>query len=111
MKKTVINLQSIRETAVKLATDFCLLSRRILRYANLGTPRADFLREVSRMLLKFSHCDGIELRMRDGDLFYRWEATDGEGESERALSIAVRRRRWGAGRWVCARSSAPAHHR
>ncbi|HUT97523.1 MAG TPA: ATP-binding protein [bacterium] len=81
MKKTVINLQSIRETAVKLATDFCILSRRILHYANLGTPRADFLREVSRMLLEFSHCDGIELRMRDGDLHYRWEATDGEGEN------------------------------
>jgi signal transduction histidine kinase len=81
MKKTVINLQSIRETAVKLATDFCLLSRRILRYANLGTPRADFLREVSRMLLEFSHCDAVELRMRDGDLFYRWEATDGGDEN------------------------------
>ena len=79
--RTVTNLQSIRETAVKLATDFCLLSRRILRYANLGTPRADFLREVSRMLLEFSHCDGVELRMRDGDLHYRWEATDGEGEN------------------------------
>lgn len=81
MKKTVTNLQSIRETAVKLATDFSILSRRILRYANLGTPRADFLREVSRMLLEFSHCDGVELRMRDGDLHYRWGVTDGEGEN------------------------------
>ena len=79
--RTVINLQSIRETAVKLATDFCILSRRILRYANLGTPRADFLREVSRMLMEFSRCDGIGLRMRDGDLFYRWEVTDGGEES------------------------------
>jgi two-component system NtrC family sensor kinase len=81
MKKTGINLQSIRETAVKLATDFCLLSRRILRYANLGTPRVDFLREVSRMLLEFSRCDAVEMRMRDGDFHYRWEATDGDGES------------------------------
>ncbi|MCX7021759.1 MAG: ATP-binding protein [bacterium] len=81
MNKTVTNLQSIRETAVKLAADFCFITRRILRFANLGTPRLEFLREMSRMLLEFSHCDAVELRMRDGDLHYRWVATDGKGEN------------------------------
>jgi len=59
----------------KLAGDFLGLSRRILRYANRGVPRIDFLREVSKMLMGFSKCDAVELRLRDSGLHYRWEAT------------------------------------
>ncbi len=81
MRKTKIDLQHIRETAVQLAIDLSTLSKRILRYANLGTPRADFLRKISHMLLKFSGCESVELRMQDGDLNYRWEATDGKEEN------------------------------
>lgn len=50
------------------------LSRNILRFANRGLPRIAFLREVSNMLLDFSGCDALALRLRDGDLRYRWIA-------------------------------------
>lgn len=81
MRRTPADLERIRETAVKLAVDFCSLSRRILRYANRGTPRADFLREVSRMILDFSTADALELRMTDGELRYRWSAVRDDGEA------------------------------
>jgi len=51
------------------------LSREILHCANRGLPRMDFLREVSTMLMDASGCDAIEVRLNDGDLHYRWEAT------------------------------------
>ena len=50
------------------------LSQAILHCANRGLPRADFLREVSELVLDFSGCDAIEVRLNDGDLHYRWEA-------------------------------------
>ncbi|MBD3372716.1 MAG: hypothetical protein GF403_08380 [Candidatus Coatesbacteria bacterium] len=81
VKRTAGDLESIRETAVKLAVDFCSLSRRILRYANRGTPRADFLRAVSGMILDFSGADALELRMTDGELRYIWQS--GTGETDR----------------------------
>lgn len=67
----------------KLAQNFSLLSRRILRYANRGVPRIEFLREVSRMLMEFSGCDAIELRLKHADLHYRWIATAHPEESFR----------------------------
>ena len=51
------------------------LSRAILRWANRGLPRIDFLSETSKALLDFSGCDAVEVRLSDGDLHYRWEAT------------------------------------
>ncbi len=56
------------------AEDSVRLSQAILHCANRGLPRADFLREVSELLLGFSGCDAIEVRLNDGDLHYRWEA-------------------------------------
>ncbi len=50
------------------------LSQAVLHCANRGLPRADFLREVSELLLDFSGCDAIEVRLNDGDLHYCWEA-------------------------------------
>jgi signal transduction histidine kinase len=35
----------------------------------------DFLRKVSKLLMEFSRCDGIELRLRDPELQYSWEAS------------------------------------
>lgn len=57
------------------ADKYISLSRRILRLANRGTPRIVFLREVSDMLLDFSACDAIELRLKDNELYYRWKAS------------------------------------
>lgn len=50
------------------------LSRDILRLGNRGLPRIAFLREMSIMLLDFSGCDALAVRMRDGELRYRWMA-------------------------------------
>ncbi len=56
------------------AEDSVRLSQAILHCANRGLPRADFLREVSELLLDFSGCDAIEVRLNDGELHYCWEA-------------------------------------
>jgi two-component system NtrC family sensor kinase len=57
------------------AQDSVLLSRTILHSANRGLPRMDFLLDVSDVLLEFSGCDAVEVRLSDGDLHYRWEAS------------------------------------
>jgi two-component system NtrC family sensor kinase len=57
------------------AQDLATLSQAILRHANRGLSRIDFMREVSKMLMEFSQCDAVELRLRDPDLYYLWEAT------------------------------------
>jgi len=54
--------------------DSVRLSREILHWANRGLPRTDFLREVSKVLMDFTGCDAVEIRLSDGDLHYRWEA-------------------------------------
>ncbi|MCD4733851.1 hypothetical protein K8R78_06395 [bacterium] len=79
MKRTKVELQHIRESVVKIAVNFCNLSRQILHYANLGTPRADFLSKISLMLLDFSNCDEVEWRVKDGELHYRWESNQSNG--------------------------------
>ena len=47
----------------------------VLRDANRGLPRVDFLRRVSKVLMDFSGCDAVELRLKDPDLHYSWEAS------------------------------------
>ncbi|HVP36082.1 MAG TPA: GAF domain-containing protein, partial [Terriglobales bacterium] len=54
-----------------LAEDFYLLSNRILLYASRALPRLDFIREISDMLLDFSGCDQVEIRVKRRDKFYR----------------------------------------
>ena len=56
------------------AEDSVRLSRAISDCAGRGLPRIRFLQEVSALLLDFSGCDAIEVRLHDGDLHYRWEA-------------------------------------
>ncbi len=51
------------------------VSQRILRFANRGTTRIEFLNEISRILLEFSESDAIELRLRDPDFGYHWRFT------------------------------------
>ncbi|MFQ5821859.1 MAG: ATP-binding protein [Candidatus Heimdallarchaeota archaeon] len=59
----------------RLAEEFCALSRRILRYANQGYPRIEFLRKVSKMLLDFSGCDVVELRIKEYGKYFCCLAT------------------------------------
>ncbi len=55
--------------------DLSQLAGKMLRLASRGESRIDFLRAVSKMLVEFSGCDGLELRVSRADLHYRCEAT------------------------------------
>ncbi len=50
------------------------MSRRIMELASEGNARVEFLRDISRLLLQFSGCDALELRLR-GNVEYRIRAT------------------------------------
>ena len=51
------------------------LSHRLLHAASLGTPRVDFIREASRMVMDFSGCDLMELWLQEGNASYRCSMT------------------------------------
>lgn len=52
---------------------FAALSQSILRSANRGAARIEFLTEISNMLLDSLDSDALELRLLDRDLSYRWD--------------------------------------
>ncbi len=53
---------------------FLALSSRILSMANRGVPRVKFLRSASHLILDFTECALVELRVWGGDVSYRWRA-------------------------------------
>jgi signal transduction histidine kinase len=69
------------------ADDFAALSQRVLRYANRGAARMAFLTEISGMLLEFSKCDAVEMRLQSPDLHYRWGFALRPAPSSRFLVI------------------------
>lgn len=54
---------------------FFLLTHRLLRLGNRGLTRTDFLRAISRLLLRYAECDALEIRLTDGAFTYRWTAS------------------------------------
>jgi signal transduction histidine kinase len=52
---------------------FVTVSRQIMHLANQGSPRGEFLRDLTALLLEFSGCDVLELRLR-GAVEYRCRA-------------------------------------
>ena len=60
-------------SARKLVRDFRVISNRILYFASRGVLRYDFMREVSNILIDFSGCDSVELRLKAHDNCYRFE--------------------------------------
>lgn len=58
------------------AGDYGALLRAILRSADSGLPRGDFLGGIAGTLLEFSGCDAVEIRVRNNDQCFRCEATD-----------------------------------
>lgn len=54
-----------------MAEDFRTLSQKILESANLGTPREDFFKEVALLILDFSGCDQVELRLKEARKLFR----------------------------------------
>jgi hypothetical protein len=55
------------------AGDFLVLSRTILRDANKGSPRMDFVRQLLAAVLEFSSATRAELRVNEGRRYYRGE--------------------------------------
>lgn len=51
------------DSSSRPAGDYNSLFREILRDASRGVPRTDFLRKVSKMLVEFSGCDAVEVRL------------------------------------------------
>ena len=68
-----------RAATGKLGEDFRALSHKILYYANRGLPRTEFAREVSKMLIDFSGCDTVELRLKRQERYFVCQ-TAGDGE-------------------------------
>jgi two-component system NtrC family sensor kinase len=66
----------------KLVKDYQTLSHRILELANLGVFRLDFMREVSSILMNFSGCDMVELRMKAHGKYYRFQAKHGSSNGD-----------------------------
>jgi signal transduction histidine kinase len=61
------------ESRGELLRGLMTLSRQIMHLASLGIPRIEFLRNLSDLLLQFSGCDALELRVR-GNVEYRFRA-------------------------------------
>jgi len=79
---------SSRDVHSSQAGDYAVLSQRILRYANRGAARIEFLTGISTVLLEFLQCDGVELRLRDPDLHYKWEFTAKPKQSSQFTILA-----------------------
>lgn len=63
------------ESGAGLSQAMSLGQRARLRDASRGQTRMDFLRAASSVLLEYCSCDAVEIRLNEGDLHYRWEAT------------------------------------
>jgi signal transduction histidine kinase len=53
----------IKPFAKRLSERFCALSRQILRFANQGVPRVDFLRGVAEILLDFTDASSVLIKI------------------------------------------------
>lgn len=69
--------EGARVSGRRLGEAFRALSQKISQYANRGLPRVDFAREVSRVLLDFSGCHALELRLKRKDKYYLFRARKG----------------------------------
>jgi len=65
-----------RGTNESVAAEPDTIPQQILGFGNRGVGRIEFLRETSKLLLEFLHCEELELRLHDPDLSYRWEITN-----------------------------------
>jgi two-component system NtrC family sensor kinase len=67
----------------KLTEDFRALSHKVLHYASRGVPRIYFMQEVCKMLLDFSGCDAVELRIKRREKYFVCQAVKGIRKSFR----------------------------
>ncbi|MBU1319896.1 MAG: hypothetical protein KKH67_11970 [candidate division Zixibacteria bacterium] len=59
-----------RQDKPYLSAEFSALTTRIMRLADQGLLRADFLRQVSAILLDFSGCDAVSIRLVERGRYY-----------------------------------------
>lgn len=62
-----------RDVSSSRTDEYAVVSQSILRCANRGGTRMEFLTDVSEMLLEFSGCDAVEVWLQDLHVHYRWE--------------------------------------
>jgi two-component system NtrC family sensor kinase len=77
MSKGESRREKVRSGEYKPSRDLAALTRKILLFANIGVPRNEFLRVLSRQLVESSGCDAVEMRTTQGDIKYRWKAEVG----------------------------------
>lgn len=78
------------EPARRSADEFRALAQGILQQVNREISRTDFLEELAKMVLDFSACDAVELRVGRGDQCLRCEAVR---RVTRPVVLEVTRRR------------------
>ena len=69
--KQVRRIASVR----KVVKEFQTLSHQILRFANQGLLVPHFLKEVSKLIIRFSGSDSVEIWLKDRDYYFRCRAT------------------------------------
>lgn len=57
----------------KWADDFQALTYQILEYSNQGISRTIYQQEISKMIMNFSGCEGVELWLKDHGKYFRGE--------------------------------------
>ncbi len=91
MEKSETRPRTARPSASRQLRDYHALSQEILRSANSDISHVDFLREITGMLLDFSKCDAVELRVEKGRQSFRCEAVRGGDSAHVAFRCCVRR--------------------
>lgn len=81
MEKKASRSQTTRPSAGTGPREYHALSQRILQSANSDISHADFLREITGMLLDFSECNAVELCVERGHQSFRCEAFRDRAES------------------------------
>jgi signal transduction histidine kinase len=76
-----------RNSDQKPGEHFRALSYEILKYANRGIPRIDFAQEVCKILIDFSGCDSVELRLKRFDKYYLCQMFRGAEENFRVENL------------------------
>jgi len=74
MKRNCVRSTIGDEPAARRADGFRALAQGILQQVNREISRTEFLEELAKMLLDFSACDAVELRVGRGDQCLRCEA-------------------------------------
>jgi signal transduction histidine kinase len=64
----------------RFSTGYIEISHEMLRLANLGLPRADFVRGIAKMLADFSGSESIEIRKTESGKLLRVEVLRNESE-------------------------------